>query len=94
MRTITNPVRRKIIQIAAFGFCNPHVRNFAGGKLYSGSWKNFCAPGLNCYSCPAATLSCPIGALQAVSGSIKFDFSFYVVGILLAFGVVLGRVVC
>lgn len=94
MRTITNPVHRKIIQIAAFGFCNPHVRNFAGGKLYSGSWKNFCAPGLNCYSCPAATLSCPIGALQAVSGSIKFDFGFYVVGILLAFGVVLGRVVC
>lgn len=94
IRSVSNPVKRKLIQIAAFGFCNPFVQNFAGGRLYSGKWKNFCAPGLNCYSCPAAALSCPIGALQAVSGSIKFDFSFYVVGIVLAFGVLLGRVVC
>ncbi|HAK68512.1 MAG TPA: 4Fe-4S ferredoxin [Treponema sp.] len=91
---ISNPATRLLIQIAAFGFCNSQIQNFPSGKLYTGSWKKFCAPGLNCYSCPAAAFSCPIGALQAVSGSIKFDFSFYVTGFLLAVGVILGRAVC
>ncbi len=94
---ITQNIKRKAIQIAAFGLTNCHVGNFfakGGAKLYTGPWKQFCHPGLNCYSCPAATVSCPIGALQSVTGSMKFDFSFYVVGFLLAVGVLLGRVVC
>lgn len=94
---ISHSLRRKAVQIAAFGLNNCHVGNFfakGGAKLYTGKWKQFCAPGLNCYSCPAASLSCPIGALQAVSGSMKLDISFYVVGFLLAVGVLLGRLVC
>lgn len=94
---MTQAFKRKLIQIAAFGFSNLHVGNFAGengARIYTGSWKQFCNPGLHCYSCPAASLSCPIGALQAVSGSMKMDFSFYVVGFLLAVGVLLGRFVC
>ena len=89
-----NPVKRKLIQIAAFGFCNPQVQNFFSGKIYTGKWKNFCAPGLNCYSCPAAIFSCPIGAMQAVGGSFQFSFSFYAMGIILAIGVLIGRTVC
>ena len=94
---INHHIKRKLIQIAAFGFSNLHPGNFIGEKgarIYTGSWKQFCNPGLHCYSCPAASVSCPIGALQAVSGSRKFDFSFYVVGFLLAVGVLLGRFVC
>lgn len=91
---LTNAVKRKLVQIAAFGFTNCHIGNFCGGKLYTGAWKKFCSPGLNCYSCPAAAAACPIGALQAVSGSMDFKFSFYVVGFLLAVGVLLGRFVC
>ena len=87
-------IKRKIFQIAAFGFTNPFINNFFSGKIYTGKLKNFCAPGLNCYSCPAAAFSCPVGALQSVGGSAKFSFSFYVLGILLAFGTVLGRGVC
>ena len=91
---ISQDVRRKIIQIAAFGFSNSYVGNFAGGKLYKGSWKNFCNPGMNCYSCPAARLACPIGAMQAVGGSAKYSLSFYVLGFVLALGVVFGRAIC
>ena len=91
---LTNEIKRKAIQIAAFGFSNAHVGNFAGGKLYTGKWKQFCNPGLNCYSCPAASLACPIGALQAVSGSMNYSLSFYVWGFLLAIGVMLGRFIC
>lgn len=91
---MNNAIKRKLIQIAAFGFTNSRLGNFAGGKLYTGKWKQFCNPGLNCYSCPAATLACPIGAMQAVAGSMQYNFSFYVVGFLLAAGVLLGRFVC
>lgn len=94
MKFKKHSIKRKLIQIAAFGITNSQFQNFASGKIYTGEWKNFCNPGLNCYSCPAAALSCPIGALQAVNGSMNFNFSFYVVGFLLAIGVLLGRWVC
>ncbi len=87
-------LKRKLLQIIAFGCSNVHLLNFKGGKIYTGKWKYFCNPGLNCYSCPAASFACPIGAMQAVNGSAKFHFSFYVTGLLLAFGVLFGRAVC
>lgn len=87
-------MKRKIIQIAAFGYSNTYLHNFANGQLYKGQWKRFCNPGLNCYSCPAARLSCPIGAMQAVSGSVNFNISFYVTGFILAAGVLFGRAIC
>ena len=46
---------------------------------------------MNCYSCPAARLACPIGAMQAVSGSMNFKLSFYVIGFVLALGVVIWK---
>ena len=94
IHTPVNDIKRKIIQIAAFGFTNSHVGNLASGKIYKGRWKNFCSPGLNCYSCPAAGFGCPIGAMQAVGNSPRFGLSFYVLGFLLALGVVFGRAVC
>ena len=91
---ISREIKRKIIQIAAFGYSNTYLGNLAKGQLYKGKWKQFCNPGINCYSCPAARLSCPIGAMQAVSGSISFKISFYVVGFVLALGVLFGRAIC
>jgi len=91
---ITQDIRRKIIQIAAFGFSNSYLGNIPAGRLYKGSWKNFCNPGINCYSCPAARLACPIGAMQAVGTSAKFSLSFYALGFVLALGVVFGRAIC
>ena len=91
---ISQKMKRKIIQVAAFGYSNTYVGNFAAGQLYKGSWKQFCNPGMNCYSCPAARLACPIGAMQAVSGSMNFKLSFYVIGFVLALGAVFGRAIC
>ena len=51
-------------------------------------------PGLNCYSCPAATGACPIGAFQAVVGSSKFKFTYYITGFFILLGVLLGRFIC
>ena len=81
-------------QIGATLLSNPYLGNFFKGKIYSGSGKRFCTPGLNCYSCPGAAGSCPIGALQAVAGSLQYQLSFYIVGMLSLIGVFLGRTVC
>ena len=86
-------MRRRLIQLATTLLTNPHVTNFFSGKLYRGELKNFCAPGLNCWSCPAATVSCPIGALQAVGGA-GGKFSFYAAGVTILIGLALGRAVC
>lgn len=83
-----------MIQLAVFVLTNSQMGNVLSGKIYKGESKALCVPGLNCYSCPAATFSCPIGALQAVGGSAGFRFSFYVAGFLLAVGTLLGRAVC
>ncbi len=82
------------MQAAATLLTNIHLPNFFKGTLYKGDAKTVCVPGLNCYSCPAATGACPIGSLQAVIGSSKFSFSYYIVGILILFGVLLGRFIC
>ena len=81
-------------QLAATLASNPFLLNFFRGKIHKGSSKILCVPGLNCYSCPAAAASCPIGSLQAVIGSSKFQFAYYIVGFLILIGVLLGRVVC
>lgn len=93
-RAFVQAARRKLLQLAAFGFTNSDLGNFAKGVINKGDWKKFCVPGMNCYSCPAARFACPIGALQAVNGSMDFSFSFYVVGFLLAVGVLVGRLIC
>ena len=82
------------IQAGATLLTNLHLPNFLKGKLYQGAGKTVCVPGLNCYSCPAASGACPIGAFQAVVGSSKFSFSYYITGFLILLGVLLGRFIC
>ncbi len=38
--------------------------------------------------------ACPIGSLQAVIGSIKYNFSLYIVGLMSLFGIIFGRFIC
>ncbi|WP_304943477.1 4Fe-4S binding protein [Vallitalea guaymasensis] len=73
---------------------NLHLKGFSTGKIYTGKMKKICVPGLNCYSCPGALGSCPIGSLQAVIGGIKYQFSFYMIGLLMLIGSLVGRFVC
>ena len=79
--------------VAALG-TNLHLPNFFKGTIYQGKGKMVCVPGLNCYSCPGAAGTCPIGAIQAVIGSSKFKFAYYITGFLILLGVLLGRFIC
>ena len=85
---------RSLIQAAATLLTNIHLPNFFKGGIYQGKGKAVCVPGLNCYSCPAASGACPIGSFQAVVGSSKFAFSYYITGFLILLGVLLGRFIC
>lgn len=89
-----NEWSRHRIQILWMLLTNSYLVGFVKGKIYQGPLKNLCIPGLNCYSCPGAVGSCPIGAMQAVIGSWNFKFTFYVAGFLMFIGALLGRFVC
>jgi len=86
--------KRTLIQLLATFFTNGYILGFPKGTIYTGNSKSLCVPGLNCYSCPGAVASCPIGSLQAVLGGRKHSFSYYIVGIIMLFGVVFGRLIC
>lgn len=90
-------IKQKIrhgIQLATAVLANGYMIGFGKGTIFSGNSKAICVPFLNCYSCPGAVASCPIGSLQAVIGSKKFSVSYYVLGFLMLFGILFGRVVC
>ena len=86
--------RRFTIQSLTALLYNANFKGFFTGKIYSGPLKTLCVPGLNCYSCPGAVGSCPIGALQSFLSGLRFRFPYYVLGVLLFFGALLGRAVC
>lgn len=85
---------RLMIQLIYTALTNGYIAGFARGKIYQGPAKQICLPGLNCYSCPGALGSCPVGSLQAVLSSRDYSISFYVLGFLMAVGALCGRVVC
>ena len=84
---------RLLVQLAFAALLNGYAAGFAGKTLYTGGVKRFCVPVLNCYSCPGALGACPIGALQTVVGR-RGRVPFYVLGVLMLFGVLVGRTVC
>ncbi len=86
--------RRHLIQALGALAVNGNLKGFVSGEIYTGAGKNICLPVLNCYSCPGALGSCPIGSLQAVSNHPQFNFSFYVAGLLAVFGILAGRFYC
>lgn len=85
---------RSFVQACATCLSNGYLIGFLQMKIYKGSLKKTCVPGLNCYSCPGALGSCPIGSLQAVLGNRQFYMTFYVFGFLMMVGALFGRIVC
>lgn len=82
------------VQVLFAALTNGYAIGFLEGKIYTGPLKHLCVPGLNCYSCPGALGSCPIGSLQAVLGSRNYKISYYILGFLLLVGSIFGRFVC
>ena len=85
---------RRGIQLASACFLNGYATGFLKGSIFTKNTKAVCVPVLNCYSCPGALGACPIGSLQAMLCKNKGRFPFYVLGTLILFGVLCGRLLC
>lgn len=85
---------RFYVQILYTILTNGYLYGFINGKIYKGSIKQVCVPGLNCYSCPGAIASCPLGALQAALNERNIQVPFAVLGFFFIFGSLFGRFVC
>lgn len=88
------PSRRRIIQLYAALLVNSNVKGYITGNIYKGPLKSICGPGLNCYSCPGATLACPIGSLQNALSETKTKTISFVLGIILLYSIIFGRMIC
>jgi len=85
-------MRRRAVQVLSMLIYNADVSRWFSGGISRSSLKHVCVPGLNCYSCPGAIASCPLGSLQNTIGGGRFPF--FVTGFLLLAGTLLGRMVC
>jgi polyferredoxin len=91
---MTHAIKRRFVQ-AVFAFALNIRMEFlfpAGFINAVDRMRHFCVPALNCWSCPLATFSCPIGALGT---SLSYHvMPFVVIGGLLVAGGLLGRLFC
>lgn len=85
---------RLLVQVIYTIVTNGYVYGYLSGKIYQGSLKYVCVPGLNCYSCPGAVASCPLGALQNALNERNMQVPFAVLGFFFIFGSLFGRFVC
>ncbi len=92
---------RRTIQILATLLQNGYTGFLSTGNIYTGALKRFCAPGLNCYSCPASLFSCPLGSIQQIMISLRLlpwsylvQVFLYLFGYLLLMSLFLGRFIC
>ena len=88
------PTKRRLMQLYFALLFNANIQGFATGTIYQGDTKVFCAPGINCYSCPGAVAACPLGSLQGSFSSPNHSTVYYIVGILLLYCVLFGRMIC
>lgn len=87
-------LKRHGFQGLYFFLTNGYLKGFVTGQIYQGPTKHVCVPGLNCYSCPGALGACPMGSLQSSLYDTRQVFPFYVLGLIIAFGLLFGRLIC
>ena len=87
------PSKRRLIQLYSALLYNAHLRGFIDGEIYQGQTKAVCVPGFNCYSCPGAVGACPLGSIQNALASSGHRAGWYVLGIIMIFGLSLGRTI-
>ena len=88
------PTKRRLIQLYSALLFNSYLKGYITGDIFKGSAKYLCTPGLNCYSCPGAVTSCPLGALQNSFSASNKRAPYYMLGIIMLYGIIFGRIIC
>lgn len=83
---------RWLTQMLGFFLGNGYFSFFRTGHIYKGPFKGVCVPFLNCYACPMAVFSCPIGSLQHFM-TIR-AIPLLLIGTLGMIGILVGRMGC
>ena len=69
-------ISRFWVQAISTFLTNSYLYGFISGRIFTGTTKHLCVPTLNCYSCPGALFSCPVGAAQVIlAGGGGMDIS-------------------
>ena len=85
-------MKRRLFQIGTLVVSNSYVGAIVYSTIYQGPFKGVCVPVMNCYGCPLATVSCPIGTLQHFA--IIKAFPFMLLGLFGLIGLTVGRMTC
>jgi polyferredoxin len=84
--------KRHIWQAVSTVVHNGYLPAYFTTFLYQGALKGGCVPTLNCYACPSAFFSCPIGSLQHFA--MRRQFPYLLVGFFGVVGMAVGRMTC
>lgn len=88
------PSKRRLIQLYSALLFNSYIKGYIKGDIFKGTSKMLCTPGLNCYSCPGAVTSCPLGSLQNAFTSANKTAPYYMIGIIMLYGIIFGKWIC
>ncbi len=86
------PKIRRLSQIFSFFLIDGYWGVIKNPTFYQGPLKGITLPVLNCYSCPLAYTSCPIGLLQHFL-ELRL-IPYYVLGVASSIGAIFGRATC
>jgi polyferredoxin len=83
---------RRVTQALGALLGHGYLAVVATRAIYQGPLKGVCLPMMSCYACPAAIVSCPIGALQHFM-TLR-EVPWLLLGALVLWGAVFGRMGC
>jgi ferredoxin-type protein NapH len=83
---------RQLMQLASTILSNGYVGVLGTKNISTGPLKGICVPFLNCYACPSAVFSCPIGTLQHFM-TIRV-IPYYMISFIALVGLTIGRMGC
>lgn len=85
-------LKRRWIQLLSALIYNCDFSSLYSFSVSKSKLKHICVPGLNCYSCPGAISSCPLGAIQ--NSLCNGKIPFFVTALIILFGTFFGRMIC
>nr|WCC90937.1 magnetosome protein Mad6 [Desulfobacteraceae bacterium] len=83
---------RHMIQMGCSALANSSISALPYGSVNIHLSKGICVPFLNCYSCPTAVFSCPIGSLQHFMTLQAIPY--YLIAFISIIGLLIGRMAC
>ena len=83
---------RRLTQLSSTILANSYIGSFYTKTVNTNALKGICVPFLNCYSCPTALCSCPIGTMQHFVAIQTIPF--YMLGFIALVGITIGRMAC